>query len=65
MLQLTGNTVRFLHNYLPINVTVLQLAYVSQTSRAILQTDFGRISPSAELADRPCTEWPVMEEWGL
>lgn len=62
MLQLTGNTIRFLHNYLPINVTVLQLAYVSRTSPAILQADFGPISPSAELADRPCVQWPVMEE---
>ena len=62
MLQLTGNTVRFLHNYLPINVTVLQLAYVAQTSPAILQAEFGRISPSAELANRPCVQGPLMEE---
>ena len=62
MLQLTGNTIRFLHNYLPINVTILLLAYVAQTSPAILQADYGPISPSAELADRPCVQGPVMEE---
>jgi hypothetical protein len=29
-LQFAGNTIRFLHNYLPINVTVLLLAYVHE-----------------------------------
>jgi hypothetical protein len=43
-------------------VTILLLAYVAQTSPAILQADYGRISPSAELADRPYVQGPVMEE---
>ena len=62
MLQLTGNTIRFLHNYLPINVTVLLLAYVSRNAPAILQTDFQWISPSAELTVRPYVGGAVMEE---
>jgi hypothetical protein len=43
-------------------VTILVLAYVAQTSPAILQADFGLISPSAELADGPCALGPAVEE---
>jgi hypothetical protein len=53
LLKVTGNTIRFLHNYLPINVTVLSLAYVPRSSRAIHFADFGGISPSAELPPQP------------
>jgi hypothetical protein len=62
VLQLTGNTIRFLHNYLPINVTVLQLAYVAGTPPAILGPYFAAISPSAELSPRPCTPEAAVEE---